>query len=257
MTKKYAPLRSYLENVPASRAEVGLHFEDIETILKDRLPKSASQYRQWWANQSSGSRAPSWLSAGFLIDGVDLDLKSVTFRRDPTAAREIMKPAMTRKKNHFKRAAGKPVNERMLLDAGFKQFGSWELRDGNIYLAGDIPIEPAVYAHVTDGQIFYIGSATRGLKKRLYFYQRPGVTQQTSIRINALIKEELAAGRRVWVIAAFPDPTGWNGLPVDTVTGLEAGLLSRHSPYTIQIRGNRTTFPPPRELYPLCSHPMA
>ena len=34
-------------------------------------------------------------------------------------------------------------------------------------------------------------------------------------------------------------------------------LLNRHSPYTIQIRGNRTTFPPPRELYPLCSHPMA
>ena len=230
MTKKYAPLRSYLENVPASRAEVGLHFEDIETILKDRLPKSASQYREWWANQSSGSRAPSWLSAGFLIDGVDLKLKSVTFRRDPTAAREIMKPAMTRKKNRFKRAAGKPVNERMLLDAGFKQFGSWELRDGNIYLAGDIPIEPAVYAHVTDGQIFYIGSATRGLKKRLYFYQRPGVTQQTSIRINALIKEELAAGRKVWVIAAFPDPTGWNGLPVDTVTGLEAGLLRRLAP---------------------------
>ena len=33
--------------------------------------------------------------------------------------------------------------------------------------------------------------------------------------------------------------------------------FNRHSPYTIQIRGNRTTFPPPRELYPLCSHPMA
>ena len=31
----------------------------------------------------------------------------------------------------------------------------------------------------------------------------------------------------------------------------------RHSPYTIQIHGIRTTFPPPRELYPLCSHPMA
>ena len=34
-------------------------------------------------------------------------------------------------------------------------------------------------------------------------------------------------------------------------------VLSRHSPYAIQIRGIRTTFPPPRELYPLCSHPMA
>ena len=33
--------------------------------------------------------------------------------------------------------------------------------------------------------------------------------------------------------------------------------FNRHSPYAIQIRGNRTTFPPPRELYPLCSHPMA
>ena len=36
-----------------------------------------------------------------------------------------------------------------------------------------------------------------------------------------------------------------------------ADTLSRHSPYAIQIRGIRTTFPPPRELYPLCSHPMA
>ena len=38
---------------------------------------------------------------------------------------------------------------------------------------------------------------------------------------------------------------------------LEMSPFNRHSPYTIQIRGNRTTFPPPRELYPLCSHPMA
>ena len=36
-----------------------------------------------------------------------------------------------------------------------------------------------------------------------------------------------------------------------------ARSLRRHSPYAIQIRGIRTTFPPPRELYPLCSHPMA
>ena len=37
----------------------------------------------------------------------------------------------------------------------------------------------------------------------------------------------------------------------------ESYRLNRHSPYAIQIRGIRTTFPPPRELYPLCSHPMA
>jgi len=33
--------------------------------------------------------------------------------------------------------------------------------------------------------------------------------------------------------------------------------FSRHSPDAIQIRGNRTTVPPPRELYPFRSHPMA
>ena len=38
---------------------------------------------------------------------------------------------------------------------------------------------------------------------------------------------------------------------------LAVRCFNRHSPYAIQIRGIRTTFPPPRELYPLCSHPMA
>ena len=227
---KYSPLRTYLEDLPALRTEVILCFDEIETILNARLPKSASEYREWWANQSHGSRAPSWLGAGFVVDGVDLNRQSVTFRRDPSAARR-RKPALTKKKKkRVKRTAREPVHERVLLDAGFKQFGNWEVRDGNIYLAGDIPIEPAVYAHVTDEHVFYIGSATTGLKKRLYFYQRPGVTQRTSIRINALIKDDLDAGKKVWVIAAFPEATGWNGLPVDTVTGLEAGLLRKLAP---------------------------
>ena len=125
-----------------------------------------------------------------------------------------------KKKKSVKRLDAEPVHESVLLDAGFKQFGNWQIREGRIYLAGDIPIEPAVYAHVTDEQVCYIGSATSGLKKRLYFYQRPGVTQRTSIRINAQIKDEREAGKEVWVIAAFPEPNGWNGLPVDTVTGL-------------------------------------
>ena len=32
--------------------------------------------------------------------------------------------------------------------------------------------------------------------------------------------------------------------------------LIRHSPDAIQIRGNRTTVPPPKELHPFRSHPM-
>ncbi len=36
-----------------------------------------------------------------------------------------------------------------------------------------------------------------------------------------------------------------------------SGSFSRHSPDDIQIRGNRTTVPPPMELHPFRSHPMA
>jgi len=69
-----------------------------------------------------------------------------------------------------------------------------------------------------------------GLKKRLYFYGKPGSTQRTSIRINGLIKKELKAGRKVELIAAFPEPSTWNGLPVDCVTGLESGLIKQYCP---------------------------
>ena len=56
---------------------------------------------------------------------------------------------------------------------------------------------------------------------------------------------------------AFTD-TESLGFPFDLgCHWMNSASLNRHSPYTIQIRGNRTTFPPPRELYPLCSHPMA
>jgi hypothetical protein len=54
--------------------------------------------------------------------------------------------------------------------------------------------------------------------------------QQTSIRINDLIKKELKTGNIVELIAAFPEPTSWNRLPVDCVTGLESGLIKQYCP---------------------------
>lgn len=78
--------------------------------------------------------------------------------------------------------------------------------------------------------VYYIGTATMGLRKRMYSYSKPGKSQKTSIRINGLIKDELEAGNIVELIAAFPDPTTWNGLPVDQVTGLEAGLIKKFAP---------------------------
>ena len=44
---------------------------------------------------------------------------------------------------------------------------------------------------------------------------------------------------------------------LDKVIELEEFPIIRHSPDDIQLRGNRTTIPTPRERHPFRSHPMA
>ncbi len=198
---KYGPLQEHLKAIPASKQSVTLRFAEIEKVIKAKLPKSASEYQAWWANQSYGSQAPAWLGAGFVVDSVDVGRKIVQFQRD-SAARSKKKPPQSKKLKQ--RANRKPIDEKLLLDAGFKKYGRWEFKDKHIHLIGNIPTEPGVYAHVVNRKVYYVGVATMGLKKRLYFYGKPGSTQRTSIRVNGLIKKELKAGKTVELIAAFP-----------------------------------------------------
>ena len=72
---KYAPLQEHLKALPASKKGVTLRFEEIEKLIKAKLPKSASEYQEWWANQSYGSQAPAWLGAGFVVESVDVGRK--------------------------------------------------------------------------------------------------------------------------------------------------------------------------------------
>jgi hypothetical protein len=78
---KYAPLQEYLRKLPATKERVTLSFGEVEAIVGAKLPKSASTYREWWANQEGGSRAPHWRAAGFAVDGVQLGRQVVEFQR--------------------------------------------------------------------------------------------------------------------------------------------------------------------------------
>jgi len=224
---KYAPLEDYLKRLSAKQTVVTLRFGEIEKIIGARLPKSAFTYREWWANQEGGSRAAHWQAAGFIIDSVDLKGKLAYFRRGG-AIRKGSNKKITAKPNQQR--SRQAIDAKILLDAGFKKYGNWELQGDAIRLVGDIPIDPGVYAHILNGKVYYVGVATMGLKKRLYFYARPGSTQRTSIRINGLIKKELEVGNTLELIAAFPEPTSWNGLPVDQTIGLEEGLVKKYGP---------------------------
>jgi hypothetical protein len=113
-----------------------------------------------------------------------------------------------------------------LVKAGFDLIARWKNdKNGDLVLEGTLRRDPGVYVFVKNGTALYVGVATMGLAKRLYFYRRPGPTQKTSIRIKALLLQELNAVSHIDIYTATPDNFDWNGVPVSGVTGLEYGLI--------------------------------
>ena len=79
--RKYARLHDHLRR-RAGRPEM-LSFEDIEAIIGNALPKSATKHRAFWANDNEGyhSHARSWMGAGYRVAYVDREGKVVRFER--------------------------------------------------------------------------------------------------------------------------------------------------------------------------------
>lgn len=125
----------------------------------------------------------------------------------------------------------RPTAAAYLLDSGFRLIGEWHAPDPeNIALTSPAPKDRGVYSFVLDGVIVYVGLTLTGLHTRMGSYRRGYQRQRTSFRVKNLIIAALAAGQRVEVLIATPEPTEWNGLPVNTAAGLEAGLIRKILP---------------------------
>ena len=83
MAGKYTPLERYLQDLPANQKEVALSFEQIESIIKAKLPPSAYGYQQWWENEKEGNHvnARAWANAGWKVDTVNFSQKWARFVR--------------------------------------------------------------------------------------------------------------------------------------------------------------------------------
>lgn len=134
-------------------------------------------------------------------------------------------------------AASKPIPEvredtaiDVLVDAGFELLGEWVASDAGIGLSTKAPKDPGVYAFVVDGLVKYVGLTKMGFHRRMYSYSKPGSTQRTSQRINEIIASHVSAGTVVEVYIAVPPALEWNGLPIHTAAGLEAGLIEMIQP---------------------------
>lgn len=123
-----------------------------------------------------------------------------------------------------------PLTVECLLKSGFLELGEWALLEDKIFLKDKYPNKPAVYVFCENGTALYVGISSKNLAQRFKSYVKPGPTQTTSIRINALIAEKLKSACCIKIFVAHPEATEWNGLPVDIVTGLEAGMIERFKP---------------------------
>lgn len=83
---KYAPLQTWLEDQPADVTQVRVEIAEIERIIGEPLPASASNHRSWWANDSVGHvQSQTWLQAGWRVDDVDFVAGMVLFERSSEA----------------------------------------------------------------------------------------------------------------------------------------------------------------------------
>lgn len=119
----------------------------------------------------------------------------------------------------------------VLTAAGFERLGTWVADGaGGIGLDTSAPRDAGVYVFVVDGLIKYIGVSRAGIRSRMSNYRLGQAGQKTSARVNQIIKEYVTAGTVVEIYIAMPPALEWNGLPVITAAGLEAGLIKMIQP---------------------------
>ena len=77
MAGKYTPLENYLLALPKNKREVTLSFEQIEGILKFKLPASAYEDERWWLREKEGNHVHlrTWTHAGWKVESVEVDKK--------------------------------------------------------------------------------------------------------------------------------------------------------------------------------------
>jgi hypothetical protein len=80
--RRYQPLTAHLRSQRSE--QVRMTFADIERVIGEKLPASASNYRAWWSNNPSNNEMTrAWLEAGFRSEQVDISGRKVVFRRLP------------------------------------------------------------------------------------------------------------------------------------------------------------------------------
>ncbi|MFT8690636.1 MULTISPECIES: GIY-YIG nuclease family protein [Acetobacter] len=123
-----------------------------------------------------------------------------------------------------------------LLTGGFVHIGVWLPGEGGLMAfqgINPVPNKPGVYAYAVGQEVLYVGSAQRGLRRRIRHYES-SKNLRTASRIREEVLRTLSSGPGVDVdvYVIIPEKVFMlNGvLPVDPVAGLEEGLIRAIKP---------------------------
>ncbi|WP_420818700.1 DUF7662 domain-containing protein [Paracoccus aestuarii] len=166
---------------------VRMKFADIEEIIGRELPPSARKYPAWWGNNDQGGKRHSvaWLHAGWHAEDLALEMEEVSFiRKSKPTAPVIFSAAI-----------------QTTLSAEWVVAGKVTLSQERVLTFPEAPSEAGIYRFRflgREGHRCYIGESAH-LRRRFGFYRRPGSTQATNLRINALMIEHLSDGGSIEV----------------------------------------------------------
>lgn len=224
MPGKYQPLTHAL-TAAAERGQrdTEFGFDEIAELVGG-LPPSAG-LRQWWAN-GAHPQAQAWRAAGYQVQQVNLDRRRVRFSQPAVRAADATPPAPEPVPTA---AAGPPIDVRVRLQ--------W-IHAGVVVL--DSAGKPAFPRRAASHGLYrltftastarmYIGESENLHRRLSGNYRNPGPSQQTSTRINALLRKHLATGGIVLLAVATAATVVTDGheRPLDLST--KAGRLLAES----------------------------
>ena len=88
---KYSSLSDYLARRAQYSDLATLTFTKIESMIGANLPSSALQDTHWWNNAPSHTPAQAWMNVGWRVHAVNLNDRTVTFKRIASPKKEIHK----------------------------------------------------------------------------------------------------------------------------------------------------------------------
>jgi hypothetical protein len=201
MSKKYDLFGNFLDLQLVDR--LTLSFAQIEKIIGSKLPASASKYDAWWSNSAvDGRHNEVWLRRGWTVVEHSFNSRTVKFQRvrPPQISKlsNTTEPSLEHKEIALSDQLTPPSTAR--IEVGFSI--DW-LMLGKITLAPDAKLNfpnisdaPGLYRFrytLKDKAQIFIGES-ENLKRRFMLYRNPGPSQQTNVRLNALLKDAILEG---------------------------------------------------------------